>query len=84
MAEDVQYQIDENAQVLIIFLREEHADSEGAILTAERVGSKITGLGSSAEPHLDKIFICFNQHHSPFLTHQVIFPAIVVDNQTFL
>ena len=55
MAEDVQYQIDENAQVLIIFLREEHADSEGAILTAEKDGSKITGLGSSAEPHSGKI-----------------------------
>jgi hypothetical protein len=58
MAEDVQYQIDENAQVLIIFLREEHADSEGAILTAEKNGPKITGLGSSAEPLSDRI----NQH----------------------
>ena len=84
MAEDVLYQIDENAQILITFRREEHADSEGAILTAEKDGPKITGLGSSAEPPSDKIFICFNQHHSPFLTHQVIFPAIVVDNQTFL
>jgi len=55
MAEDVQYQIDENAQVLIIFLREEHADSEGAILTAEKDGLKITGLGSSADPHSGKI-----------------------------
>ena len=45
MAEDVQYQIDENAQVLIIFLREEHADSEGAILTAEKDGRKMAGLG---------------------------------------
>jgi hypothetical protein len=62
MAEDVQYQIDENAQVLTIFLREGHADSEGAILTAEKDGAKITGLGSSAEPHLDRIVICFNQH----------------------
>ena len=84
MAEDVLYPIDENAQILTIFLRGAHSDSEGAILTAERIGSKITGLGSSDEPHLDKIVICFNQHHSPFLTHQVIFPAIVVDNQTFL
>ena len=44
MAEDVLYQIDENAQVLIIFLREEHADSEGAILTAEKNGPKIVAL----------------------------------------
>jgi hypothetical protein len=58
MAEDVRYQIDENAQVLIISLREEHADSEGAILTAEKDGPKITGLGSSAEPLSDRI----NQH----------------------
>ena len=55
MAEDVQYQIDENAQVLIIFPREEHADSEEAILTAEKDGPKITGLGSSADPHSGKI-----------------------------
>jgi hypothetical protein len=58
MAEDVRYQIDESAQILIIFLREERADSEGAILTAEKDGPKITGLGSSAEPHSDRI----NQH----------------------
>ena len=58
MAEDVRYHIDESAQILIIFLREEHADSEGAILTAEKDGPKITGLGSSAEPHSDRI----NQH----------------------
>ena len=45
MAEDVQYPIDENAQILIIFLREEHSDSEGAILTAERGGPKMAGLG---------------------------------------
>jgi len=63
MAEDVQYQIDENAQILIIFPREEHADSEGAILTAEKDGPKITGLGSSAEPHSDRIIPCFNQHY---------------------
>jgi hypothetical protein len=44
MAEDVQYQIDENAQILIIFLREEPSDSEGAILTAEKDGSKMAGL----------------------------------------
>ncbi len=59
MAEDVQYQIDENAQILIIFPREEHSDSEGAILTAEKDGPKITitELGLSAEPHSDKISI---------------------------
>jgi hypothetical protein len=53
MAEDVRYQIDENAQILIIFLREEHSDSEGAILTAEKDGPKIAGLGLSAEPYSD-------------------------------
>ena len=45
MAEDVRYQIDENAQILIIFLREEHCDSEGTILTAEKHRRKIAGLG---------------------------------------
>ncbi len=45
MAEDVQYQIDEKAQILIIFLREEHSDSGGATLTAEKDGPKIAGLG---------------------------------------
>ena len=62
MAEDVRYQIGENAQILIIFLREEHSDSEGAILTAEKDGPKIAGLGSSAEPYSDWINFCFNQH----------------------
>ncbi|MGD9225645.1 MAG: hypothetical protein PVF26_04030 [Desulfobacterales bacterium] len=45
MAEDVQYQTDENAPILIIFLREEHSDSEGAILTAEKDGWKMAELG---------------------------------------
>ena len=58
MAEDVQYQIDENAQILIIFLREEHSDSEEAILTAEKDGPEITEFGLSAEP----IIICFHQN----------------------
>jgi len=44
MAEDVLYQIDENAQVLIISLREGHADLEGAILTAEKNGPEMAGL----------------------------------------
>ena len=57
MAEDVQYQTDENAPILIIFLREERSDSEGAILTAEKDGPKITGFGSSAGPHSDRIII---------------------------
>ena len=58
MAADVQYQTDENAQILIISRREERSDSEGAILTAEKNGLKITGLGSSAEPHSDRIINC--------------------------
>jgi len=58
MAEDVRYQIDENAQILITFRREEHADSKGAILTAEKDGPEITELRSSAAPHSDRI----NQH----------------------
>ena len=45
MAEGGQYQIDENAQILSIFLREERSDSEGAILTAEKNGPKIAGSG---------------------------------------
>jgi hypothetical protein len=45
MAEDVQYQIDENAQILTISLREEHSDSEGATLTAEKDGPEMAGLG---------------------------------------
>ena len=45
MAEDVLESIDENAQILITFLREEHCDSEGAILTAEKHRRKITEMG---------------------------------------
>jgi len=45
MAEDVQQQIDANAQLLIIFLREEHSDIEGAVLSAEKDGRKIAGMG---------------------------------------
>ena len=60
MAEDVHYQIDENALLLIIFRRDAHADSGGAISTAEKHGLEITGLGSSADPHSDRILIYFN------------------------
>ena len=45
MAEDGLKSIDENAQILIIFRREEHCDIEGAILTAEKQQRKITEMG---------------------------------------
>ena len=65
MAEDVQYQIDANVPVLVFFPREERADSEGAILTAEKDGLKIIGLGSSAVPHSGRMILLFNSHLSP-------------------
>jgi len=45
--------IDEDAQILIIFRREEHCDSEGAILTADITEWKIAGMGWSVEPDSD-------------------------------
>ena len=45
MAEDDLKSIDGNAQILIIFLREELCDSEGTILTAEKHRREITEMG---------------------------------------
>lgn len=55
MEEGVQYQIDANAQILIISQSEEHADSEGVTLTAERDGTEIIGLELSVAPCSDEI-----------------------------
>jgi hypothetical protein len=37
--------VDEEAQLLIIFRREEQCDFEGAILTADKSQRKIAGMG---------------------------------------
>jgi hypothetical protein len=74
MAEDVQYQIDEGAQILIISPREEHSGSEGAILTAERNGPRTTGSRSSAEPHSDKIVICLTKTRTHLIPTSYVYP----------
>jgi len=52
--------IDENAQILIIFLKEERYDSGGAILTAENHLREIAGWVSSVELTSSKIINWFN------------------------